>query len=390
MKIAIDSRMATSKRKGGISLYTYSLIHNLAKIDVENAYLLYLFKSRNFTRDYKEIKSQFAEYQNFRIKGRMLSSELARKLTEKLIPLEFFVGSNDVLHIPHPAAPITIKTKLITTIHDLVHVIPGTDKWHYPHKCIKTQKKLRASILKSDRIIAVSQSTKNDIMKYFSVDHSKISVTHLGMNTDIFHIIKDTPEKEEILKKYNISKRYILFVGTLHPRKNIVRILSSFEKIKLHFNDYQLVIAGKKGWLYEEFFEKLNRLPSYIRDDVILTGYSPLDDIPYLYNSAYVSFYPSLYEGFGLPILEAMACGCPVITSNLSSMPEVAGDAAILIDPYSIEELSSAIERVLSNEQLRQQMRHKGLERAKEFSWEKMAKETLQVYKEVHEGAKTG
>ncbi|MBN1445561.1 MAG: glycosyltransferase family 4 protein [Candidatus Omnitrophica bacterium] len=383
MKIAIDCRMAASKRKGGISLYTYSLVHNLAKIDDENSYLLYLFKSRNFIKDYREIKSRFSRHKNFRITGKLFSSEIVRLLTEKLIPLELLTGGADVIHIPHPASPITLKAKLVTTIHDLIHVVPETDKWHYPRKSIKTRKKLRESILKSDMLIADSESTKNDIMKYFAVDPSKISVIYLGLDADIFHIPENAGEKENILEKYKISKKYIFFVGTLHPRKNIVRVLSSFEKIKKRFGDYQLVIAGKKGWLYEDFFEKLGKLPPDIRDDIILAGYTPLDDIPYLYNGAALSLYPSLYEGFGLPILEAMACGCPVITSNLSSMPEVAGGAAILVDPYNVEELSSAIEKVLSDGQLRQELQDKGLERVKSFSWQKTAKETLQVYKEV-------
>ncbi len=384
MKIAIDCRMTTSKRKGGISLYTYNLVNNLAEIDAENSYLLYLFKSRDFMRSYKELKSQFSGLKNFRVKGKMISSELARLGTEKLFPIDFLIGSSDVIHIPHPASPITLRAKLVTTIHDLIHVVPETDKWHYPHKCIKTRKKLRASVLKSDMLIAVSESTKNDIIKHFSIDSSKIRVIYEAVNTDIFRLPENSAnEKEIVLKKYNIKKKYVFFVGTLHPRKNIIRVLASFENIKKRFGDYQLVIAGKKGWLYEEFFEKLGKLPQNIRNDVILTGYTPINDIPYLYNGAALSLYPSLYEGFGLPILESMACGCPVITSNISSMPEVAGGAAMLVDPYNVEELSSTVEKVLSDEQLRREMRDKGLERVKVFSWQKTAMQTLQVYKEV-------
>jgi len=390
MRIAIDIERATSKFKSGIQWYAYNLIHNLAKIDTENSYILYHFKSCNPGKEYERLKSELPQQRNFQIKITRVSGKLARICQARFLPIEFFIGDSDIIHIPNPiATPLTVKAKIISTIHDLVDIIPESEKWgiYDRRKKAKRQKSSRASILKSDRIITVSEYTKRDIMKYFSINPSKISVVHLGADT-IFKPSEDSDEKKEILNKYRISKKYLLFVGDFKFRKNIAKLIQTFEKIKRHFDEYQFLIVGKKtGFYYKEVLEKLNKLPEYIKEDIILTEYVPLEDLPYLYSSATLCLYPSLYEGFGLPILEAMACGCPVLTSNISSMPEVAGDAAILVDPYSLEEIMSAIEKVLSDERLRVSLRQKGLERVKHFSWEKAARETLQVYRETCAGS---
>jgi glycosyltransferase involved in cell wall biosynthesis len=197
----------------------------------------------------------------------------------------------------------------------------------------------------------------------------------------IYKPLENKKEIEGIKRKYGISKKYILFVGTIEPRKNLLRLLSAFEKLKNKFKEYQLVIVGQIGWMTEKFFEKLKNLPENVKRDIILTGYIPREDMVFLYNGCELFIYPSLYEGFGIPVLEAMSCGVPVITSNVSSLPEVGGDACVYVNPYDEEDILYKMEKVLSSEELKNEMSKKGLERAKLFSWEKTAEKTLKVYK---------
>jgi glycosyltransferase involved in cell wall biosynthesis len=179
--------------------------------------------------------------------------------------------------------------------------------------------------------------------------------------------------------KYDIKGEYLLYVGTLEPRKNVVRLLQAFHKLKREgHTDYKLVITGAKGWLYQNIFSLISKLE--LHHQVIFTGWVPEEELPILMSGAQVLVYPSLYEGFGLPPLQAMACGTPVITSNISSMPEVVGDAAILIDPYNIDEIATAIHQVLSDGDLRQRMSQMGIERAKLFSLEKEARQTIEIF----------
>ena len=183
--------------------------------------------------------------------------------------------------------------------------------------------------------------------------------------------------------KYSITGSFILFVGNISPRKNILALLQAFNKLKKRGIKHKLVIAGKKDQRYEQVLKTLNELN--LGGEVIFTGYVPEEDLPKLYNAADLFVYPSLYEGFGLPILEAMACGTPVVASNVSSLPEVAGDAGLLVNPQDVDALTNAMYKVLTDDKLKESLIDKGLERAKFFSWEKTARETLEVYKEVAE-----
>lgn len=377
MKIAIDSGSALSKVKTGISWYTWNLIHNLAKIDDKNVYILYDVASRRM-KTYKILDSYLPCQKNFRKKVYPFHSSLGRKL----IPVTFLTSKTDILHMPEQRLSPVFKTKKVVTVHDIIPWLEiDTDvKWTKIDfkKRRKKSKEIQQAVIRADKIIAVSENTKNDIVKYFSVNPSKISVTYLGVNELFYPRGKD----ENILHKYKISKKFIACNGTYDPRKNIWKILIGFEKIK-KTNNCQLVIFGrihKTGLWYEVY----NSLPSHVKQDIILTGYVPSNELPYLYSGAEFFIYPSLYEGFGLPPLEAMACGCPVITSNISSLPEVVGDAGILIDPYNLDEMTEQMERLLLDEKLRERFKAKGLERAKQFTWEKTARDTLKVYEEVY------
>jgi glycosyltransferase involved in cell wall biosynthesis len=270
------------------------------------------------------------------------------------------------------------KQKYVITVHDLIPLVfPRTR----PSKVFLIYKYLLPRTLrKADKIIAVSNSTKLDLIKYFNIPAEKIEVIYEAAD-ERFKLLSDGDIKA-IKNKYNLSFPFILYVSGLAPHKNLIALIKAFHKVKLKGIDHKLVISGKKRWKYKEIFDSIDAL--HLQDDVVFTGYVPDDDLPGLYNAADLFVYPSLYEGFGLPPLEAMACGCPVIASNTSSIPEVVGDAGILFNPQDIDTLNNSICNVLKDNELRMNMSNKSLERAKIFSWDKCAVETFKIYLEVH------
>ncbi|WP_083810054.1 glycosyltransferase family 4 protein [Methanothermococcus okinawensis] len=286
----------------------------------------------------------------------------------------------DIVHDVYHFGPFLSlkKPKKILTVYDLTPLL-----YSETHKKSKVlmHKYLFPLILKnSNKIISISHHTKQDIIKYFKIPEDKIKVIHLAANENY----KPLKEKEinEVKQKYNLNYPFILYVGGLEPKKNIPTLLKALYKLKKQGINHKLILTGVKRWKYKSIFETIEKLN--LQKDVIFTGYVPDEDLPALYNAADLFVYPSLYEGFGLPPLEAMACGTPVITSNTSSLPEVVGDAGIMINPYNVDELAKAMNEVLTNEGLREELSKKGLERAKLFSWKKCAEEHLKVYEEVY------
>ncbi|MFC1755619.1 glycosyltransferase family 4 protein, partial [Thermoproteota archaeon] len=242
------------------------------------------------------------------------------------------------------------------------------------------------SIKGADRIIADSQNTKNDILKYYGADEEKIKVVHLAPDK-VYKPIQEKELLDKVRAKYNLISNTIFSIGIIEPRKNIANLLEAFKILKESYGlDYKLAIAGSKGkngdLPYNEVFHKVKELG--LEKDVIFLGFVPREDVPLLYNIADLFAFPSLYEGFGLPVLEAMACGTPVVTSNISSLPEVAQDAALLVDPYNVGELAKAMQRVLTDKALQTQLCEKGLAQARKFSWEKTAKKIISIYEEAY------
>lgn len=270
------------------------------------------------------------------------------------------------------------KFDTVITIHDMVHI-------HYP-EFTERHNRLLTGNLKEDstraaRILAPSISTKSDIVNILDVPESKVKVIYWGVDSH-FRPVRDESVMNRIRNRYGLIGDYILFVGTIQPRKNIEGLIEAFRIIdeKKDFS-HKLIIAGIKGWEYSEVFR---RIEGYgLNEKVKCVGYVDYNDLPGLYSMADVLVLPSYYEGFGFPILEAMACGTPVVTSNVSSMPEVAGDAALLVDPKSPEMIADSIERILADSGLKKGLRERGLIRAKEFSWEKCAAEIMAVFEEV-------
>ncbi|MCS7287390.1 MAG: glycosyltransferase family 1 protein [Anaerolineae bacterium] len=282
----------------------------------------------------------------------------------------------DLFHATEHLLPRFSRIKTVFTLHDLIFLFhPETHKpmnrWFLT---LMMPRFLRAA----DAVITVSECTKKDAMRFYNIPEEKITVIYEGVSPR-FH-----PVSSEIVGavrlKYGLPERFILYVGTIEPRKNLIALLEALHYLLTTYH-LQLVIVGKKGWLYEGFFRRLRELG--LEERVHFTGYVPDEDLPALYSAADLFVFPSLYEGFGLPVLEAMACGVPVICSNTSSLPEVAGDAALLVDPTDVQALAKAIERALTDETLRAMLRAKGLERARMFTWEKTAQKTLEVYRRV-------
>lgn len=373
MKIALDISQIVYGT--GVSAYSENLIKSLLKIDGKNEYILFGSSLRRHKK-LKDFKTELSEYQNVEFKLLKLPPAALEFLWNKLhiYPIDKFTGPVDVFHSSDwLQPPVKSKaTKRVTTVHDMVaYLFPSS---LHP-RIIANQKRRLENVKKEvDAIIADSKTTKDDVVKFLEIPQEKVSVIYLAASSDFKP--QESSIVDDTLAKYKIKKPYILSVATQEPRKNLQKLLDSFEEVLKEKPDASLVLAGKYGW------GGGLRSPG----SVIWTNYVPQEDLIALYSGCRVFIYPSLYEGFGLPILEAMACGAPVITSNNSSMEEVARDTAILVDPRNEKQLAKAMKFMLDmDSENYQKMVKASLDRANEYSWEKTAVETLKVYERLNE-----
>jgi len=377
MKIGIDVSKTTHGVKDGIYCYVYNLVKTLAKIDKDNQYILYPLFTHLFSMDYT--KAYCPENTNFKLKFKYWPKWLVEHLwLNPRINKKHLLGKVDILHSTCFEAFKDHYGKLIVTIFDTSFL--SHPQFHEPLNIEFANKGCINAVKYADKIIAISENTKMDLIKYYSCPPDKIKVIYLGAD----EIFKPHKKKEigPILSKYNINKKYILNVGSIEPRKNLIGLIKAYASLPISLKDsYELIIIGNSGWLNLDIFEMVNILQ--LNNKIRFIRNVPDEDLPYLYNGASLFIYPSFYEGFGLPVLEAMQCGCPVITSNNSSLPEVAGDAALLIDPNNVSDIAKKMELLLNNDDLRNELAIKGLERAKGFSWDKCAKETLKNYEDL-------
>ena len=252
----------------------------------------------------------------------------------------------------------------------------------YPRRRVILLRAFENRLRQATRIITVSEHARGEIVELLGVSEEKVTVTYEGAGSQYKPLSISWEKQVEFQAKYNLPERFLLYVGTIEPRKNLERLIEAYYVYKREEpnSELKLVLAGGKGWLYEGICTRVQEL--HLEQDIVFTGYVDGEDLPFLYNMAIAFVYPSLYEGFGLPPLEAMSCGTPVISSNTSSIPEVVGEAGILIDPYQVNDLAAAIYKVAGSLSLQDELSRKGLERAQLFSWKKCAEETLQVYRE--------
>lgn len=367
MKIGIDGRAAKWYRGTGIGTYTHQLISSLSKVDFNNDYLV--FSPENSSLN--DLSN------NFKIER--LKSNLKDNFWDEVSVPNILENKNmELYHVPQNGVGLSenINCLRAITLHDIIPLrMPETVSDRY----LKIFNEELPKMLKNcEGIITVSEFSKEDISKEFNFPKDRIYVTHLAAE-DIYKPMDKFICKNLLKNKYNINDDFILYVGGFSPRKNIIGLIEAFSLIHpSKRKNKKLVITGKKGLSYSKYQKRADDLK--ISDDVIFTDFIPLEDLPLFYNCADVLVYPSFYEGFGLPPLEAMACGTPVIASNVTSLPEVCYNSALLINPYNIDELSSLIEQVINDNNLSLSLTNKSLSRSKNFSWNNTAKKTINAY----------
>ena len=351
----------------GVHVYTREIIRAVTSLDKNNEYILIRPESKNQYDGVKEIIVPLSEkipmHRGMRQYGAIPSA--ARKLNP------------DIVIEPGHFGPFFLpkKVKRVTVIHDITPVI--MPDYHIFMSRLFHKLFLPGILKRANHIITNSEYTKSDVVTHYPITKDKTTAILLGKDENF------KPDNNDgFLKKYNIQKPYFLYVGTLEPRKNLSRLISAFEQLVDNgICNHQLVLAGKKGWKIDDLYTQIEN--SSAKNNIILPGFVDKEDLAALYTHADIFVYPSYYEGFGLPILEAMSCGVPVITSNTSSLPEVGGDAALYFDPMSIQDLYETLSKLITNENLMLEMKQKGLERSKQFSWEKAGKETIALFEQI-------
>ncbi|MEO8065978.1 MAG: glycosyltransferase family 1 protein [Candidatus Doudnabacteria bacterium] len=367
MIIGIEAERANLPNPTGVEYYAAQMIRNFARMDPKNNYVLY-FRTKPLPWFYELPK-------NFSI--RLIP--FPKFWTQLRISWELITHPVDVLFIPASALPIFHPKRSVVAVHDIAfELFDGiyTGYMNYYQKFVT-----RFAVKHGAKVVSASESTKNDLIRVYKTKPEKIIVTHLGLGDDFRPMKYD--EVQPVLDKYDlVYQKYILFVGTLQPRKNIIKLADAFQKIKKENHvEEKLVIVGQRGWLWEPIVKKIKMVG--LDGSVKYLDYVSKRDLPYLYSGAKLLTLPALYEGFGFPPLEAMASGVPVVVSNVSSLPEVVGDAGALVDPDSTESIAEGLLSVLMDDNLRQQMIVKGLARAKRFTWENTARKTLEVFESL-------
>ncbi len=375
MRIGIDAH-AIGARQGGNETYIRSLIKSLAEIDGDNLYTIYLANAGAAA----QWREGFANrYKNFSV--RLLPPPTPLVRVPVYLTYELFRHPVDVLHVQYTAPPFC-RMPVVVTIHDLAFErMPETFTRRGSFQLKLT---VRRTAKKAARIATVSEYSRQDLLSIYKLPPEKVVVTYNGVESHFTPEPEIRNEPQEIRSRYGIARDFLLAVGSLQPRKNLIRLIRAYSKLRSERPDFtpQLVIVGRKLWLTHEIFDEVKK--HRWADDVILTGYVADEDLPALYRAARAFVYPSLFEGFGLPPLEAMACGTPVITSGVSSLPEITGDAALLIDPNDEQTLANAMIEIVSNDRLRAELREKGIGQAKKFTWRDAAEKTLRLYQEAY------
>jgi len=428
MIIGIDASRANRPHKTGTEWYSYYLIRWLAKLDQENQYILYTDKPLTkglldlstaqyvegedsqsgwieYDQDgFQKIKSPYGNF-----KAKILKWPLRHFWTQGRLCLEMLIHKPGVLFVPSHTLPVFHPKKSLVTIHDVGF---ENDRCLYSKESICREGGLarRAidllarivtggkygansidylawstefALKKARRIITVSEFSKQEIIKIYKADKKKIAVVHNGYNRSLYKKIENRERIEAVLESYGIDGPFLLYIGRLERKKNIPKLIEAFALLKHQNKDfkYKLVLIGNASYGYDEINYLIQEYA--LDDEVIMPGWVAEEDVPFVYNAAAAFVFPSLYEGFGIPLLQAMASGVPIAASEAASIPEVVGDAALLFDPNDVAAMTKAVSDIVSDARLRAELIEKGFKRAENFSWEKAARETLAVIKSL-------
>lgn len=376
MKVGIDIRTLMDARYSGVSEYTFNLVEEILKLD-KNDYRLF-YNCFGDCLNIPEFAGGKVKVVKYNYPNKILNYLFFKFFNYPKIDKEL---EADVFFMPHINFIGKSKAaKSLITIHDLSFLkYPEFFSWrkNFWHRMINVKKLIK----RFNRVVAVSKNTKQDIVELCGINPDKVEVIYSGIGKEFKQMDANEKKLAEVRDKYKLPEKFILYLGTLEPRKNVDGIIKAYNKLRAdnrELQDYKLVIAGGKGWKFDKIYKEWER--SEFKNDVNFLGYVDSKDKVYLYNLANVFVYPSFYEGFGFPPLEAMACGLPVVVSYAASLPEVAGDAALMVDPYNINDIAKAMAEILADESLKNKLIERGLARAKNFSWEKTAKEYLKIF----------
>ncbi len=387
MRICIDIRCLAEKKRTGVGEYAFNLLQALFEIDKDNQYILFLNSWQKSEIDFSWIeKYPKVKLKEFSFPNKILNLFFWYFHWPKI---DKIVGGADIVFMPNIIfASISKKTKLVLTIHDLSYerfpeyFSPKRRWWHI---FINPQRICQ----RADKIIAVSQSTATDLKKIYKIENQKIKTIYSACNDKFRVINRNNIQLSKIKEKYQLPYKFVLYLGTIEPRKNITNLIKAFnqmqalakEKNEVSISQFNLVIAGAKGWLDKEIYQEIKS--SFFKDKIKIINFVSDKDKVYVYNLATLFVYPSFFEGFGFPPLEAMQCGVPVIVSNDSSLPEVVGEAGLLVEASKPDEIRQAMEKVLMYKKMRETMIKNGLVKTKEFQWKKTALETLKAFQDL-------
>jgi len=389
MHIGIDASIANQDNKTGVDWYCYYLIEAIKKLEIgKDEHQYYLYTDQPLKGELAKLPENFHEIMlSWKIKYGWGQVRLAKELKDNPV---------DTFFVPGRMLPFYNPENTITTVHDVCFL--EHPEYYSLGQKLRQKLALKRALKYSSKIITISDYTKLKLQELCNVSEDKIKVTPLAYDAKTYFVDKDKKSIDQTLEKYKIANPYVIFVGRLESKKNILRIVQAFAEAKKEMPDLELVLVGSPSFGWDEALHWLHgneglwnksefqhhalikiTEDTYFNNGVKFLGWLPQQEIRHLLSKAQVLVFPSLYEGFGIPVLEAQACGCPVITSNTTSLPEVAGESAILVDPLKTEEISSAIKQIISDKKLRQLKVKQGLENVKRYSWEETAKKTIEV-----------
>jgi glycosyltransferase involved in cell wall biosynthesis len=372
MLIGIDASRAVAARRTGTENYSLNLIRELLSQGQDSCFRLYFNQA--------PAPGLLFEGSELRV------IPFPRLWTHLRLSLEMLSSPPDLLFVPSHVLPLAHPRCSVVTVHDLgYHYYPEA---HTPFQNFYLRWSTRYNARTATRVLADSEATRRDLVRYYNITSDKIVVVYPGRDETLAPVA-ESEARAKLSARYGVRAPYLLYVGTLHPRKNLVRLVQAFASLlsslsstaQASLDSLQLVLAGQKGWLYEEIFAQVRE--QGLAERVVLTGYVPDSDLGSLLSGALAFVFPSLYEGFGLPVLEAMACGTPVVCSDVSSLPEVAGDAALYVDPLDAGGLAQALYQITVDAGLRRTLVGRGFQQVQRFSWRRCAQETRQVLEDA-------